>query len=100
MAKGVKTGGRSKGTPNKLTGTVKEMILQAISMEIENLPAILKELEPKEKADFVIKLLPYILPKAKEVSGMQGGWTSSHDRFVEGIMEKMRKSPPLKSTAS
>ena len=30
MAKGVKTGGRTKGTPNKLTGQVKEMILAAL----------------------------------------------------------------------
>lgn len=29
MAKGIKTGGRKKGTPNKLTGELKEMILQA-----------------------------------------------------------------------
>jgi hypothetical protein len=31
MAKGKKTGGRQKGTPNKLTGEVKEMILQALA---------------------------------------------------------------------
>lgn len=31
MAKGKKTGGRSRGTPNKLTGELKDMILQALS---------------------------------------------------------------------
>jgi hypothetical protein len=30
MAKGKKTGGRTKGVPNKLTGDVKAMILQAL----------------------------------------------------------------------
>lgn len=30
MAKGIKTGGRTKGTPNKTTGQLKEMILQAL----------------------------------------------------------------------
>lgn len=30
MAKGFKTGGRAKGTPNKMTGQVKEMILTAL----------------------------------------------------------------------
>ncbi|WP_380823353.1 hypothetical protein [Sphingobium xenophagum] len=30
MAAGHKTGGRKKGTPNKLTGQVKEMILEAL----------------------------------------------------------------------
>lgn len=31
MAKGKKTGGRVKGTPNKLTGALKDIILQALS---------------------------------------------------------------------
>lgn len=30
MAKGRKTGGRTKGTPNKVTGEVREMILGAL----------------------------------------------------------------------
>jgi hypothetical protein len=30
MAKGQKTGGRQKGTPNKLTGALKDMILSAL----------------------------------------------------------------------
>ena len=30
MAKGVKTGGRQKGTPNKVTKELKEMILEAL----------------------------------------------------------------------
>lgn len=31
MAKGQKTGGRKKGTPNKVTGTLKDMILTALA---------------------------------------------------------------------
>ena len=31
MAKGKKTGGRRRGTPNKVTGALKDMILQALS---------------------------------------------------------------------
>lgn len=30
MAKGIKTGGRAKGTPNKVTRTLKEMVLGAL----------------------------------------------------------------------
>lgn len=30
MAKGQKTGGRQKGTPNKVTGNVREMVLRAL----------------------------------------------------------------------
>lgn len=31
MAKGVKTGGRKKGTPNKITVALKDMILQSLA---------------------------------------------------------------------
>lgn len=31
MPKGVKYGGRKKGTPNRITGEVREMILQALN---------------------------------------------------------------------
>jgi hypothetical protein len=63
MAKGIKTGGRQKGTSNKLSGTVKEMITQFVTDEIQHLPTLLNKLEPKEKAEYIIKLLPYIMPK-------------------------------------
>jgi hypothetical protein len=63
MARGIKTGGRKKGTSNKLTGTVKEMITQFVTEELQNLPDLLKNLEPKEKAEYILKLLPYIAPK-------------------------------------
>lgn len=67
MARGIKTGGRQKGTSNKLTGTVKEMITQFVTNEVQHMPTLLNKLEPKEKADFIIKLLPYILPKIAPV---------------------------------
>lgn len=63
MAKGIKTGGRQKGTSNKLSGTVKEMITQFVTDELQHLPTLLNKLEPKEKAEYIIKLLPYIVPK-------------------------------------
>jgi len=47
-AKGYKTGGRKKGTLNKVTGTVCEMISKSISKELEILPQLLNQLEPKE----------------------------------------------------
>ena len=67
MAKGIKTGGRQKGTSNKLSGTVKEMLTQFVTNEVQHLPTLLNQLEPKEKAEYIIKLLPYILPKKAPV---------------------------------
>lgn len=67
MAKGIKTGGRKKGTSNRLSGTVKEMITQFVTDELQHLPTLLNKLEPKEKAEYIIKLLPYIAPKIAPV---------------------------------
>lgn len=57
--KGVKTGGRQKGTPNALTTAAKEILQQVIDQEIANLPALLESLEPKDRAQLLVKLLPY-----------------------------------------
>ena len=67
MAKGLKTGGRKKGTPNLLTGTTKEIIGQIVLKELQRLPGLLDQMDPKEKADCIFKLLPYILPKTAPV---------------------------------
>jgi hypothetical protein len=67
MAKGIKSSGRQKETSNKLAGTVKEMITQLIENEVKHLPGLLNQIQPKEKADLVLKLLPYIIPKIASV---------------------------------
>ena len=66
MAKGIKTGGRTKGTPNKLTSEIKETLKDVLSNEIENLPHRLSELDVKDRLDVLVKLIPYILPKENE----------------------------------
>ncbi len=64
MAQGFKTGGRQKGTQNKVSGTIKEMISLSIRKELESLPTLLKKLEPKERIEVMIKLMSYLVPKA------------------------------------
>ncbi len=64
MAQGFKTGGRQKGTQNKVSGTIKEMISLSIRKELESLPTLLKKLEPKELIEVMIKLMAYLVPKA------------------------------------
>lgn len=85
MAKGLKTGGRQKGTSNKLSGSVKEMITQFVTDELQHLPTLLNKLDSKEKAEFIIKLLPYILPKKAPVEEPieQNKAGSMYQRFKE-----------------
>ena len=68
MATGIKTGGRTKGTPNRNTTETKELLQKIVSNELDNITDLLEKLEPKERIDAVIKLLPYIVPKQSEVS--------------------------------
>ncbi len=60
--------GRPKGTPNKTTKEIKEAIKTIIDAEFEQLDVYLEQLTPKERLDFIAKLLPYVVPKQSEVS--------------------------------
>lgn len=70
MAKGKKTGGRVKGTPNKITALAKDMMakwLEAHSAtpEGEVLPLIMKdfgELDPKDRVKVSTEFIKIIMP--------------------------------------
>ena len=68
MARGKKTGGRVKGTPNKLTKEIRIVLKNLMAKEIENLSDILEQLEPRERADLIMKIMPYVLPKVRDIS--------------------------------
>lgn len=64
MAKGIKTGGRDKGTPNKLTSETRNIIHSLLSEELPNLRKYISQVtKPELKAKLLIDLLPYSLPK-------------------------------------
>jgi hypothetical protein len=94
MARGVKTGGRQKGTPNKVTGTVREMISQSISTELESLPKLLKQLEPKERMDTIIKLLPYLIPKADPKQEPEKPKGLTGNAFIQNFINKVNEYKP------
>jgi 23S rRNA C2498 (ribose-2'-O)-methylase RlmM len=68
MATGIKTGGRTKGVVNKTTAETKEILQKIVSNELDNISTLLEKLEPKERIDAVIKMLPYIVPKQQEIT--------------------------------
>lgn len=94
MAKGIKTGGRQKGTSNKLSGTVKEMITQFVTDELQHLPTLLNKLEPKEKIDLLLKLLPYTTPKIAPVDAPIEKSPQERREFLKRMMNmKMPEQP-------
>lgn len=63
MALGVKTGGRTVGTENKTTKEIRAILKEVISNELLNIESLLCELQPKERLELIIKLMPFVLPK-------------------------------------
>ena len=59
--------GRPKGAKNKLTLETRELIQSFVSKELETIGERIDLLEPKERLDVLIKLLPYIVPKQKDI---------------------------------
>ena len=65
---GNKYGGRSKGTPNRLTKELRTVLKDIVYRELESIELRLDELEPKERIELTIKLMPYVFPKLDSIS--------------------------------
>lgn len=65
MAKGIKTGGRSKGTPNKTTAQIRNEFQILISNNIEVLQNDIEALEPLQRIKTIIELSKFVLPSLK-----------------------------------
>lgn len=66
---GRKTGGRKKGTPNKVSGDMKA-ILAGFASDYYNSGEFLNDfnnLEAKDRLDIFTKILPYFTPKMQAV---------------------------------
>lgn len=59
----VKSGGRKKGSKNKLTAFTRQSLIDVVQDEISSLPDMLAELDPKDRVDALIKMMAYTLPK-------------------------------------
>ena len=64
---GMKYGGRQKGTPNKLTKEIRTVLKDLIFEELAEIKEHLDSLEPKQRIEIVIKLIPYVLPKVESI---------------------------------
>lgn len=60
-------GGRTKGTPNKVTKTAREWLTALVDKNRRQIERDLKQLEPKERLLILEKLLQYVIPKKQAV---------------------------------
>lgn len=61
--KGIKTGGRQKGTPNKITQSTRQVITDLVNDITQDLHTNLDQLSLEEKARLLPRLLDYSIPK-------------------------------------
>jgi hypothetical protein len=66
MAKGIKTGGRQKGTPNRTTREAREILLGILEDYQENqLYQDLEAVKPEARLKFMADLMKHLIPKPK-----------------------------------
>ena len=65
---GIKYGGRQKGTPNRMTKELRVLLKDIMYQELEEVQERFSLLEPKQRIELIIKLMPYVLPKVNSIS--------------------------------
>ena len=71
--KRVKLGGRAKGTPNKVTLDLRLRISDFLSTNFATLEAKMEQLEPSDYCRTYTALLPYVMPRQKEIQATVSG---------------------------
>ncbi len=62
-------GGRKAGTPNKVTGTLKDFISEIIDENREQIRKDLKVLKAKDRLFVIERFMQYTLPKQQSIKG-------------------------------
>ena len=62
---GIKHGGRKKGTPNRLSRELRDVLKDIVYQELSLVQENLSKLDPKDRIDLLIKLIPFVCPKIK-----------------------------------
>jgi len=70
MAKGIKTGGRKPGTPNRTTKEIREIFQNIVENNLDQIQEDIEELEPMARLRVIIELSKFVLPtlRATDVS--------------------------------
>ena len=84
---GNKTGGRQKGTPNKATANLKNTIHGIVERQFETLESDLEELDGRDKINFVLKLIEFVLPKQRE---QKIDFNSLTDDEIDNLISKLK----------
>ena len=84
---GNKTGGRQKGTQNKTTVNLKNTINGIVERQFETLESDLQGLDGRDKINFVLKLIEYILPKQRE---QKINFNDLTDQEIDSLIDRLK----------
>ena len=83
--------GRPKGTTNRTTSEIKQLLTEFISENLDDLQKHYNELEAKEKLQFFERLIKYVLPQQQsyteniDVSQLSG---KQIDELIDRVIKK------------
>jgi hypothetical protein len=60
--------GRPKNAINKNSYETKTLLHNIVGNQLDEVESLLSTLEPKDKLEIIIKLLPYVLPRQSEIA--------------------------------
>lgn len=96
-----KTGGRIKGTPNKINKEVRDLLGAFVKQELIELKSYIKTLDEKDRALILTKLLPFTIPPPLPTYESETGETKYFANFGETISkDEMIRTFMLSSSSS
>lgn len=84
-----KEGGRQKGTPNKTTAQIKDMITELVGNQMEKWPVVIDKMmkeDPAEAMKITGRLIDYVLPKQTKID-LEGELKHKVEKIVIEIKE-------------
>lgn len=82
----IKTGGRQRGVPNKVTATLREYITQLVNGQRAQMKRDLKALSPRDRLMFLEKMIAYVIPKQQATT-----IATSIDDLIKQMQEEGEK---------
>ncbi|MDF1517881.1 MAG: hypothetical protein RQ864_05585 [Lutibacter sp.] len=89
MAKGIKTGGRTKGAVNKTTAEIRERFNLLLDNNFNKLQSDIDQLEPKERVKTILELAKFVLPtlKAMELTATNDSQQITQIMLVDATLQ-------------
>lgn len=89
--------GRPKGSPNKVTSTIRGWLVELINNNKERIERDFAELDPKDRLAMLEKFLPYLLPKVENAKEVEGACYTREDVKKTSVFEMQTEKTELKA---